>query len=352
MGTETWLNPSITNSEIFPPEFDVYRRDRSSRGGGTLVATKKSLISHQIPSNPSAEAVLVSVQTNDKSSNLVVGSLYRPPSATSDQETAALLDVFDRACRRKKDVVWLGGDLNLPDIEWDSCSIVGHQYPKTMNTAFLNKFQDCGMFQTNRNPTREDAILDYFLTNRPSLTTRTTTTPGLSDHDIVLTDSTVRPARIKPVPRLVQIWKKADIPSLKKDVANFTEELLHTDPDTTSVQETWDRMHAALIKTLKDNVPTTTCSTKAHVPWMNTVIKRLSQRKNRAWKKAKRSRKEKDWQRFKSLQKKARKACRKAHNKYVTDMIAEDGDTKKMWKYIKSKSCEASGVAILKKKKA
>ena len=93
---------------------------------------KKSLITHQLPIHPSAETVLVSIQTNTSSSSLTVVSLYRAPSATSDQETAALLDAFDRACRSKKDV-WLGGDLNLPDIDWNTNSTVGHQYPKSMN---------------------------------------------------------------------------------------------------------------------------------------------------------------------------------------------------------------------------
>ena len=122
--------------------------------------------------------------------------------------------------------------------------------------------------------TREDAILDYFA-NRPSLTSRTTTTPGLSDHDIVLTDSAVRPARIKPAPRVVQMWKKVDIPSLKKDVAATTADILYTDPRATTVQ-VWDWLHAALTKAFKDHVPSTTCSTKSHFPWINTTIKRLS----------------------------------------------------------------------------
>lgn len=140
LGTETWLNhPSITNNGFFPPTFDIYRRERPNRGCGTLVATKKSLITHQNPANPSSETVIVSVQTNNRSSNLIVGSLYRAPFARSGQETAALLDAFDRACRSKKDVVWLGGDLNLPDIDWNTNSTVGHQYPKSMNKAYLDK---------------------------------------------------------------------------------------------------------------------------------------------------------------------------------------------------------------------
>ena len=153
LGTETWLNhPSITNNGFFPPTFDIYRRERPNRGCGTLVATKKSLITHQNPANPSSETVIVSVQTNNRSSNLIVGSLYRAPFARSGQETAALLDAFDRACRWKKDVVWLGGDLHFPDIDRDTNSIVRRQHSISLNEAQVDRFQDCGMLQTNRNP--------------------------------------------------------------------------------------------------------------------------------------------------------------------------------------------------------
>ena len=48
-GTETWLRPDINTSEVFPPNFVVYRRDRGERGyGGTLLAVNKNLVSERI----------------------------------------------------------------------------------------------------------------------------------------------------------------------------------------------------------------------------------------------------------------------------------------------------------------
>ena len=34
--TETWLDPTINSSEIFPTSFEVFRKDRSRNGGGVL----------------------------------------------------------------------------------------------------------------------------------------------------------------------------------------------------------------------------------------------------------------------------------------------------------------------------
>ena len=58
-GTESWLsgikpdkNPQpghIANSEIFPKDFEVFRNDRNSFGGGVFILTHKSLTVEEKP---------------------------------------------------------------------------------------------------------------------------------------------------------------------------------------------------------------------------------------------------------------------------------------------------------------
>ena len=45
-GSETWLKPDKGQSEIFPPGFDVYRKDRNDGYGGVLLAVNSSLVNH------------------------------------------------------------------------------------------------------------------------------------------------------------------------------------------------------------------------------------------------------------------------------------------------------------------
>ena len=49
IGTETWLNSDIHNSEIIPDEleFEVFRRDRGSRGGGVFILVSNRYIAHR-----------------------------------------------------------------------------------------------------------------------------------------------------------------------------------------------------------------------------------------------------------------------------------------------------------------
>jgi len=52
-GTESWLRwiipgkphgtNAIKNSEIFPEHYNVYRNDRTSRGGGLFVAVQRNM---------------------------------------------------------------------------------------------------------------------------------------------------------------------------------------------------------------------------------------------------------------------------------------------------------------------
>jgi len=200
LGSETWLKPEISDTEIIPNDYDIYRKDRKDGWGGVLVATKKCLISQEIPTLSSSETVLVRLETENKREPLIVGSLYRSPSNTSDQQMCDIRAAIDSAVAHcKTPTLWLGGDLNLPDIDWEKNCVSGNRYPKSVSQLFLDKVNDIGTQQMVTEPTRGDALLDIFLSNRPDLVSCSTVIPGLSDHDIVLVDSRIRPTRSRPM---------------------------------------------------------------------------------------------------------------------------------------------------------
>ena len=52
--------------------------------------------------------------------------------------------------------LWIGGDLNLPDINWSLNAITGHQYPLSFNDHFLAfYFWDKADLDTIRNDIKE-----------------------------------------------------------------------------------------------------------------------------------------------------------------------------------------------------
>ena len=86
MGAESWLNSTILDGEIFPDNYSVIRKDRTSstEGGGVFIAHRKDLIlTHRPDLDTSCEAVWAQLQIKGAKS-VFVGSFYRPPSDGKD----------------------------------------------------------------------------------------------------------------------------------------------------------------------------------------------------------------------------------------------------------------------------
>ena len=342
LGTETWLSPGVPDAEIFPPEvgYTVFRHDRADKYGGAIVATKNDLVVQEINKQNSVEAVFVKISL--ASTSLTVGSVYRTPSSTNMDQMNRLIGCLDKL--DQNDVLWIGGDLNLPDIDWRQERVTGHQYPIAINEAFIEKTRDIGLTQTNHTPTRGDNILDLFFTNRPNLTTNCWTIPGLSDHDIIITDNNVAASKIIQVPRTVTIWKKANVTAMQEETRIFAGNFIKQ--THTNVQRSWDSISEHLKELMKKHVPTKKVSTKFHQPWIQTSLKRLSRQKRRAWAKAKTSNSPVDWEKYEEIKKKTQRENRRAYESHVNTLISEDSN-KALWKYIKSRKCDPVGVASL-----
>jgi hypothetical protein len=61
IGTETWLNDSVHNSEIFPPNYNIYRRDRRDGFGRVLIAVKADIVSEHLDVKINTESVYTSI---------------------------------------------------------------------------------------------------------------------------------------------------------------------------------------------------------------------------------------------------------------------------------------------------
>ena len=81
LGNESWLNPDIKSSEIFPEIYNVYRKDRlSDSHGGVFQAVKKDIIvTHRDDLDTDCEIIWTQCQIqNKKSKSLFLASFYRP----------------------------------------------------------------------------------------------------------------------------------------------------------------------------------------------------------------------------------------------------------------------------------
>nr|XP_054765722.1 uncharacterized protein LOC129272629 [Lytechinus pictus] len=90
-------------------------------------------------------------------------------------------------------------------------------------------------------------------------------------------------------------------------------------------------------------------STRYSQPWINSNIKRLSRRKKRSYKKARMTKNNHDFLRYKQLQKECKQACKVAYSDYITNIVSPEcsSNPKRFWSFINSKKCDNNGVSAL-----
>jgi len=79
------------NNEIFPPNYAIYRKDRSSCGGGVILAIDMSIPSRIVPSPDNIEVVVAEVLSS-KPFRICV--LYNPPKSKLDYQRYSFLTCF------------------------------------------------------------------------------------------------------------------------------------------------------------------------------------------------------------------------------------------------------------------
>lgn len=347
IGTETWLNPDILNSELLMNDFDIYRRDRINRGGGgCLIAIKKHFTSEFVHQGEFSESLFCKINVKG-GKPIIIGCVYRPPDRNAELTTKICEDISLVINKHKNSVFWLGGDFNLPDIEWENEEIENYQYPKEISNEYLQMSANLGLKQLVREPTRGVNCLDLFFTNTPDLTNKCSIIPGLSDHEAVLVETKLKLTKKKPVKRNINLWKKVNEEKLRKECNEFKTSFLNKFDTETDVNDLWENIKSNLLELMKNNVPTKTASTKHHQPWITTTTKRLIRKKHRWLTKSKRSKSNRVRNKYNEIKRICQRTCRKAHINYLNDLFIEDNNKKKLWTYIKNKGQQDCGISDL-----
>ena len=90
------------------------------------------------------------------------------------------------------------------------------------------------MEQLQLKPSRENNILGLFLTNQPNLVKSCNTIPGISDHNMIIVDTDLKPRYNKPKRREINIFKKANWEQIKTDIIDLGTRIIQSE---TAVEE-------------------------------------------------------------------------------------------------------------------
>ena len=98
-----------------------------------------------------------------------------------------LCQALQNICQTNPDTpIWIAGDINLPNVDWERLCLVNNAYPIDIHETFTEFMLNHGFTQMVQSPTRGENILDIFVTNRPSLVNHCDTITGISDHEAIL----------------------------------------------------------------------------------------------------------------------------------------------------------------------
>ena len=254
IGNESWLAPEYANSEIFMEGFNsmVYRNDRNKNCGGVFISVRDRYTTSEInkgrhrlrirrkrirslchKGSSNCEIVWTELQSQNEKSiilgsfyrppnekSIILGSFYRPPNTGIEtlQELRKSLENLPKNSEDK--IIILAGDFNLPHINWKNNTIKPGGNQLQLHQELLDIVDDFDLEQMQTNPTRQDNVLDLYFTNIPSLVKSCETIPGISDHDMLVIDSDLKPTYNKPKRRKVYIYKGADMNTTKRTWPN------------------------------------------------------------------------------------------------------------------------------------
>ena len=196
---------------------------------------------------------------------------------------------------------------------------------------------------------------DIFFTNNPTLINTVKVLPGISDHEAVYVESSLRPFICKSSPRQVFQYDKADFQSLKTKLKDkFTNfENLSAQID---VNDLWLNFKESLLSLMKDFIPSKTLKMKKHhKPWITPHIRTLHRRLARMLKRTRHSNDHSLRQKYLKTKATVQRIQRQQYWKYINNLIeppSEEGEhkgsnQKRFWNYVKSLRRDNCGVAPL-----
>jgi hypothetical protein len=158
----------------------------------------------------------------------------------------------------------------------------------------------------------------------------------------------VKAQRQKSPRRQILLWNRVDFDALRSAAKRWAEDFTNSNSTSTPIECLAATVQSGLENILKEHVPTKLSTTRFNQPWFNSATKRSSRRKKRAFKKARRTNKDRDWLRYRKLKRESQQACRQAHSKFISDIVCSDPSNKKLGALVKAKRCDQTGVAPLK----
>lgn len=321
---ETKLRTRVPSKHVLVDGYKFHRHDRSrvapGAGGGVAIYVRSDIKSKVLfcssASDGLFEYMIIEVTVSNK--KLAVGVIYNTPPG-------ARMDIFEELfCRISEsyELFLFMGDFNI--------NLLGTSSKSRQFSALLSSQ---ALFAPTLNPTRFDALLDFFVL--PSALEHKVNrvgqveVPGIADHDLVYLTLGFRTPKPTNVYKEFRCINSADINELFVGAESLPWQDLYGIPNADDKAEFLDNLlhqlfdeHVPLKRILVVNPVT---------PWFTERILRAMQSRDRAYRKYIRTRSPEDLRYFRSRRNYATRITRDAKKTYFLSRLNPDLPSGRLW---------------------
>jgi hypothetical protein len=354
-GTESWLDASVLSSEIFPPTFQVYRKDRLNQvGGGVFLAAKSIFTSSPEPKyEGDFEGVCCSIILHS-GKKLYLFCVYRPPDGTEDYLNGFYSSVGLLFRDHPNAELVICGDFNLPDINWETFSISGNSASKILSQNFLEFLMSHSLDQVVTDITRVKTvggnILDLVITNIPHKFSSLEVVDGISDHKAVQFSAAFHPQVIKQEKRWVKCFSAADWQSFQAFFQDNYTMFEAFSKDASTVNDVWDKFAQLYHLGVDKFIPKKLVSASRDAPWYTGEVKRALRSQRLLRNRYKRTKLQTDLEKYNIARSEAKQLIISSFKFYKSEKLGDHlkHNPRVFWKFVNDSRKGDSSVPTLK----
>lgn len=346
--TETWLNSSIFDNELFDSRYVIYRKDRvcsSSKkdGGGVLIAISREISSSRIINWETDDEnvwVVLEFSNNNVSKRIALCVVYLPPPVKLEKLNK-FLDSVDNVTNHIDDLVVIG-DFNMGFMEWSAngSNMTPSNYNNALGYSLVDFMSINNIYQYNSVSNCDDRFLDLVLSNIPHI--KVTKPPDLlskldSYHpSLLISIECGNVSFLRSKTRIDYSYYKADYNSVVREIKNI--DWLHKFSDCKDVDAMVKIFYECLFDIIDLFVPKHKFISAKYPTWFKHNLIKLLSEKDKLRRKYRKYNNPRDSLEFQILRSRCHKLFDLCLNDYKDSTESNiSKNPKHFWKYFKNK---------------
>ena len=346
--SETWLSSEINDNVLcmyIPGYQQILRQDRIGRAGGVAIYVRDGIgFTHRLDleDGNQFDAMCLWVEIHCNFQSVLVGAYYRPPGQTAQERDlfmSCLSSSVTKAIELNKSALVITGDFNDRCSSWDSSHTESDLGLRLFNLSIRNSLHQIITMPT-RVSDHTSSLLDLIFTDIPNQISSSGTLPpiGTSDHSVVFCKLLLKVHKPKSFSREIWNFHEADWHGLNGALSNAPFDTAYTIyDDINDIVHYWTKL---VQLTAREYIPTRVVTIRMRdKPWVMNEFRRLVRKRNRLWKRFRRTNNPEHYQVYKRVRNAAVSLSRKCIKDYANSVdiqLQHNDDPKIWWKKVKA----------------